>query len=292
MKYTEEMDAQIVAAVAEAGGLATRELIADLAEEMDLPARSISYRMKNVLDVDVESTVRAPSFTEAETTAFLELADGTRTAEDIAKEMGKTVKQIRGKALASKVALKASPVKEPAPRKYSPEEEDKISAMVENGDYLEVIAETLGRTTNQIRGKLLSMELKAEQRDHKPVKAVTYTQEVLDNLVERVAAGESLDDIVEATGLNVRGLKSRLGKMAKAGLIDALPEGFATVNKPIFTYTDAIIEEITAFVGDAEKTSAETADHFGVPLASLRSKLGRLGVKFAAPEKAVSTAEA
>jgi len=290
MNYTEEMDAQITKAVEDAGGLATRELISDLSEEMDVPARSISYRMKNVLNLDVESTARTPSFSADETDAFLELADGTMTAEAIAEEMGKTVQQVRGKALSSKVTLLPSEKKAATPKSYSEDEEVQITALVDAGEFLEVIAEKLGRTVNSMRGKLLSMKLKAVQRDHKAAKVLTYTAEVVADLITRVAAGESLDTIVDATGLNVRGLKSKLGKMAKAGQIEALPDGFAATNKPVFTYTDALIEEITDFVGDAEKTSAETAEQFNIPLASLRSKLGRLGVKFAVPEKAAESA--
>ena len=41
--------------------------------------------------------------------------------------------------------------------------------MVEGGSYLEEIADAMGRSVNSIRGKLLSMGLKAPQRDKKAV---------------------------------------------------------------------------------------------------------------------------
>lgn len=290
VKYTDEMDSTIVAAVTEANGLATKEVIADLSDELDVPARSLAYRMRNVLELDVESTTKAPSFTADETETFLELADGTKTAEEIAVVMDKTPAQVRGKNLACKTTLAPSEKAEPKAKVYSDAEEVRIEALVEDGKFLEEIAAAMGREVNSIRGKLLSMKLKAPQRDHVAVKTAVYTDEIVADLVTRVAAGETLDQIVEATGLNVRGLKSKLGKMAKVGTIDVLPEGFGSASKGAFDYTDEIIEAITDFVGEATKTSAETAEHFNIPLASLRSKMGRLGLAFAAPEKAAKEA--
>ena len=66
------------------------------------------------------------------------------------------------------------PAEKKAPqRTFSEEEEGQIEAMVEDGKYLEEIAEALGRTVNSIR-KLLSMGLRAVQRDKKTSKSDPY----------------------------------------------------------------------------------------------------------------------
>ncbi len=64
-----------------------------------------------------------------------------------------------------------------------------IETRVEDGKYLEEIAESLGRTVNSIRGKLLSMGLRAVQRDKKTSKSDPYEgiEDMLDMTVEEIA---------------------------------------------------------------------------------------------------------
>ena len=59
--------------------------------------------------------------------------------------------------------------------------------MVEEGKYLlEEIAEAVGRTVNSVRGKLLSMGLKAPQRDKKTSKKDLYNEGIEDMLDQNV----------------------------------------------------------------------------------------------------------
>ena len=75
--------------------------------------------------------------------------------------------------------------------------------MVNDGKFLEEIADAMGRSVNSIRGKLLSMGLKAPQRDKKDAKADPYAgiEDMLDQTVEEIA---------EAFDKTVRGVKTVL----------------------------------------------------------------------------------
>ena len=134
------------------------------------------------------------------------------TAEDIAADFmdGKfTARQINGKALSLEMTSNVKPAeKKVTPRTYSEEEEAKISSMAEGGSFLEEIADSLGRSVNSIRGKLLSMGLKAPQRDKKDAKADPYAgiEDMLEQTVEEIA--ESFDKTVRGvkTVLTRRGL--------------------------------------------------------------------------------------
>ena len=99
--------------------------------------------------------------------------------------------------------------KKVTPRTYSEEEESKISDLVEGGSYLEEIADAMGRSVNSIRGKLLSMGLKAPQRDKKDSKADPYggIEDMLDQTVEEIA---------EAFDKTVRGVKTVLTRRGLA----------------------------------------------------------------------------
>jgi hypothetical protein len=62
--------------------------------------------------------------------------------------------------------------------------------MVEEGAYLEDIAARLNKPVNSVRGKLLSMELKAPQRDKKATKTDPYEgiEDMADKTVAEIAA--------------------------------------------------------------------------------------------------------
>jgi hypothetical protein len=134
------------------------------------------------------------------------------TAEDIAEAFADakfTARQINGKALSLEMTSHIKPAeKKVTPRTYSEAEEAQISTMVSDGAYLEDIADAVGRSVNSIRGKLLSMGMKAPQRDKKDVKADPYAgiEDMLDSTVEEIAT--SFDKTVRGvkTVLTRRGL--------------------------------------------------------------------------------------
>jgi hypothetical protein len=69
---------------------------------------------------------------------------------------------------------------------------------------LEDIADTLGKSVNSIRGKLLSMQLKAPQRDKKAAKADSYDG------IEDLATSMSVAELAEHYGKSERGVKTVL----------------------------------------------------------------------------------
>ena len=212
-EYTEDMVARMHD-VAESG--VTEEIIESLMGEFDFPRRSVTAKLRK-LGYDVpKKPGAAPVFSADETdelASFLESNSGNLTAEEISQQFagGKfTARQINGKALSLEMTGHVKPAeKKVTPRTYSEDEEAKISDMVEGGSYLEEIADAMGRSVNSIRGKLLSMGLKAPQRDKKDSKADPYAgiEDMLDQTVEEIA---------EAFDKTVRGVKTVLTRRGLA----------------------------------------------------------------------------
>ena len=212
-EYTEDMVTRMHDV---AGSGVTEEIIESLMGEFDFPRRSVTAKLRK-LGYDVpKKPGAAPVFSADETDAlssFLEENSGNLTAEEISQQFagGKfTARQINGKALSLEMTGHVKPAeKKVTPRTYSEEEESKISDMVEGGSYLEEIADAMNRSVNSIRGKLLSMGLKAPQRDKKDSKADPYAgiEDMLDQTVEEIA---------EAFDKTVRGVKTVLTRRGLA----------------------------------------------------------------------------
>ncbi len=152
----------------------------------------------------------APVFSPEQTDAlrqFLSDNSGTYTAEEIAATFADgnfTARQINGKALSLEMTQHVKPAeKKVTPKTYTPEEESTISSMVSGGSYLEEIADAVGKTVASVRGKLLSMGLKAPQRDKKASKSDPY--EGIENLTD-----QTVDQLAEHFGKTVRGVKTVL----------------------------------------------------------------------------------
>jgi len=211
-EYTEEMVNQMHTSCAD--GI-TEETIEALMSEFEFPRRSVTAKLRK-LGYDVpKKPGAAPVFSADETEAlgeFLQTNSGEMTAEEIAGTFadGKfTARQINGKALSLEMTNHIKPAdKKVTPRTYTEAEEAQIVELVEAGKYLEEIADAMGRPVNSIRGKLLSMSLKAPQRDKKGAKADPYAgiEDMLDQTVEQLA--EQFDKTVRGvkTVLTRRGL--------------------------------------------------------------------------------------
>ena len=206
-EYTDEMVSRMESACASG---VTEDIIETLCGEFEFPRRSVTAKLRK-LGFDVpKKPGAAPVFSADETdalAAFLEENSGAHTAEEIADVFadGKfTARQINGKALSLEMTSHIKPAeKKVTPKTFSPEQEAEIESLVNDGKYLEEIAEALGRPVNSVRGKLLSMGLKAEQRDKKSSKSDPYDgiEDMLD---------QSVEEIAEAFGKTVRGVKTFL----------------------------------------------------------------------------------
>ena len=212
-EYTEDMvDAMHTAA---ADGV-TEDIIESLMAEFDFPRRSVTAKLRK-LGYDVpKKPGAAPVFSADETDAlssFLQENSGNLTAEEISQQFadGKfTARQINGKALSLEMTSHVKPAeKKVTPRTYSEDDEAIITDMVDNGAYLEEIADKVGRTPNSIRGKLLSMGLKTPQRDKKTSKSDPY--EGIEDMLD-----QSVEDIASHFDKTVRGVKTVLTRRGLA----------------------------------------------------------------------------
>lgn len=212
-EYTDDMvDAMHSAA---ASGV-TEDIIESLMADFDFPRRSVTAKLRK-LGYDVpKKPGAAPVFSAEETDAlssFLQENSGNLTAEEISQQFadGKfTARQINGKALSLEMTSHVKPAeKKVTPRTYSEDDEAIISDMVDNGAYLEEIADKIGRTPNSIRGKLLSMGLKAPQRDKKTSKSDPY--EGIEDMLD-----QSVEDIASHFDKTVRGVKTVLTRRGLA----------------------------------------------------------------------------
>jgi hypothetical protein len=194
-KYTDEMIERMKEVC---GNEVTEDKIQALVDEFNFNRRSVTAKLRS-LNYEVPSVVAKPTFTQEETDSFRDFVtanSGNLTGAEIAAQFmgGKfTSRQIMGKVLALELnshVKKAA--KEAKPRTYTPAEEAKITSLVESGKALEDIAEALGKPLNSIRGKLLSMELKAPQKNKKaPAEGGSYPG------LADIAANMTVDELVE-----------------------------------------------------------------------------------------------
>jgi hypothetical protein len=212
-EYTPEM-VDRMRAVSEDG--LNEAVIESLMAEFDFPRRSVTAKLRKLgYDVPRKPT-DGPVFNAEETAAFGEFLtqnSGQLTADEVAAQFmdGKfTNRQVNGKALAMELTSHLRPTeKKVTPRTYTEEEENTIVEMVEAGAFIEDISEALGKTVNSVRGKLLSMSLKAPVRNKKGPTADTYAgiEDMLDRTVEEIA---------EHFGKTPRGVKTVLTRRGLA----------------------------------------------------------------------------
>lgn len=215
-EYTDEMIARMDEACKNG---VTEEIIEQLCAEFEFPRRSVTAKLrKQGLEVPHKPKA-APTFSEEETAElrdFLEANSGEFTAEEIAERVagGKfNARQINGKALSLELTGAIKPAdKKVTPRTYTAEEEAQISEMVEAGAFIEDIAEAVGKTVQQVRGKLLSMKLTAPQRDKKVTKSDSY--EGIETLAPTMTVAE-LAAHYEKTERGVKTVLSRRKLSAK-----------------------------------------------------------------------------
>ena len=212
-EYTDEMVAEMHS-VAASG--VDEDVIESLMEDFGFPRRSVTAKLRK-LGFDVpKKPGAAPVFSAEETdalSAFLSENSGTYTADEIAATFADakfTARQINGKALSLERTSHVKPAeKKASQRTFSEEEESQIESMVSDDKYLEEIAEALGRTVNSIRGKLLSMGLRAVQRDKKTSKSDPY--EGIEDMLE-----QTVEEIADHFDKTVRGVKTVLTRRGLA----------------------------------------------------------------------------
>ena len=195
----------------------TVDQVNEIADALDTTTRSVASKLRK-LGYSVESTasVKKKSFTEEQEKEIADLLNahpGMYTYAELAQLVlgsDEFSRKVQGKVLAMEMTdkIKKAEVKE-IPKKYNEEEEALIVKMVNEGAFLEDIAEALGRDAKSIRGKTLSMI-----KSH----GITIPKQKESHAKEKGDPLEALGDVSEMTveaiaesiGKTVRGVKTML----------------------------------------------------------------------------------
>ena len=188
-----------------------------------------------VLDVELASSVSNRTFSEdqeATLSNFVTDNSGQYTYADIASsfEGGHfSAKSIQGKILSMELTSHVKPAEKPeSVRTYSPEEENTFTTMVNDGAFVEEIAEALGKSVNSIRGKALSL-LRSGDIGAIPKQKETKGSSKADPLAEvNDIENMNVEDIADEIGKTVRGVKTML---TRRGLTCADYDGAARKEK-------------------------------------------------------------
>ena len=225
-KWTEERTAALAAFVGDDESPVTQETVAEAAEHFETTTRSISSKLRKMgFEVELANARGKRAFSDEQAATLAEFVvenSGEYTYADIAKafEDGHfTPKQIQGKILSMELTdhVKAAPKPE-AVRLYSEEEEATFVQMVNDGAYLEAIADALGRELNSVRGKALSL-LRAGEIDAIPRQKETKGSVRKDALADlgdaiREMTVEEIAEAIDKTPRGVRTMLTRRGLVA------------------------------------------------------------------------------
>ena len=190
-------------------------------EALDVSAKSVAAKLRN-LDYTVESLAvkTAPTFTqdEADTlAAFVTSHSGQYTfAEITAKVFAHnpdiSPRQVQGKLLHLELTEHVAPSpKVDTPKKFTDAEEATIIQMASGGAFLEDIAEALGRSLNQIRGKCLAIS-RAVEGFSIPKQRESYAAAEKVDVISTITNIDSLtvQEIAEISGKSERGVRTIL----------------------------------------------------------------------------------
>ena len=162
-KWTDERTQQLVDFVGDSSPV-TQAMVAEAAEDLETSTRSVSSKLRKMgFDVELASASASKSFSEeqeATLSNFVQDNSGAYTYAEIAENFeggAFSAKSIQGKILSMELTEHVKPApKVESVRTYTPEEEDTFISMVNDGAFVEAIAEALSKSVNSIRGKALS----------------------------------------------------------------------------------------------------------------------------------------
>lgn len=204
-KWTEERTAQLVDSVGDESPV-SRATVAELATELETSTRSISSKLRK-LGFDVELASATPrAFSDEVTEAlrnFVVSNSGNYTYAEIAENFpgDYTAKAIQGKILSMELTshVKEAPKVEHA-KSYSADEEALVLRLINDGKFVEEIADAVGKSVQSVRGKALSLQ-RAGQID-----AMPKQRDV------KGPAADPLDSIGDVSGLSVAQIAEQIGK--------------------------------------------------------------------------------
>ena len=215
-KWTDERTQQLTDFVGSESHI-SQSTVANAADELKTSTRSVSSKLRKMgFDVELASASASKSFSdeqEATLQAFVTDNSGSYTYAEIASnfEGGSfSAKSIQGKILSMELTSHVKPApKVETVRTYTPEEEGTFVSMVNDGSFVEEIADALGKSVNSIRGKALSL-LRSGEINAIPKQKETKGSSKADVLADVDVASHTVEEIADQIGKTVRGVKTML----------------------------------------------------------------------------------
>ena len=216
-KWTDERTDELTNFVGDESPV-SQATVAEAAEQLETTTRSVSSKLRKMgFDVELASSKATSKFTadqEATLSAFVTDNSGEYTYAQIASHFEDgafTAKSIQGKILSMELTDHVKPApKVETVRTYTPAEEDTFVSMVNDGAYVEAIAEALGKSVNSVRGKAMSL-LRSGDIDAIPRQEHTKSSAKEDPLAELGDVSDmTVEAIAETIGKTARGVKTML----------------------------------------------------------------------------------
>ena len=221
-KWTDERTAALTDFVGSESPVSYNTVV-EAADQLDTSPRSVASKLRKMgHEVESSASTTTRAFSEAQEATlrnFVTENSGQFTYGQIAEafEGGEfSSKQIQGKLLSMQLTEHVKPTpKAETVRTFSEGEEATFVSMANQGSYLEDIAESLGRSVNQIRGKALSL-LRQGSIESIPAQKESKAAGRVDPLEGVDVAAMTVEEIAEAIGKTARGVKTMLTRRGLA----------------------------------------------------------------------------
>ena len=216
-KWTDERTDELTNFVGDESPV-SQATVAEAAGQLETTTRSVSSKLRKMgFDVELASSKATSKFTASQEntlSAFVTDNSGEYTYAEIASHFEDgafTAKSIQGKILSMELTGHVKPApKVETVRTYTPAEEDTFVSMVNDGAYVEAIAEALGKSVNSVRGKAMSL-LRSGDIDAIPRQEHTKSSAKEDPLAELGDVSDmTVEAIAESIGKTARGVKTML----------------------------------------------------------------------------------
>ena len=216
-KWTDERTAALTNFVGSESPV-SQATVAEAADQLETSIRSISSKLRKMgYEVELASSRSNRAFSadqEATLATFVQDNSGEFTYAQIAENFeggAFSAKSIQGKILSMELTDHVKPApKVETVRTYSPAEEEQFIAMVNDGAFVEAIADALDRSVNSVRGKALSL-LRSGEINAIPRQEHTKGGAQEDPLADLGdVSGMTVEEIAEAIGKTARGVKTML----------------------------------------------------------------------------------
>ena len=215
-KWTEERTDELTSFVGDESPI-SQATVAEAADQLETSTRSVSSKLRKMgYEVELASAASTRAFSEDQESTlanFVSDNSGEYTYAQIAENFeggAFSAKSIQGKILSMELTEHVKPApKVETVRTYSPEEEETFVQMVNDGAFVEAIADALDRSVNSVRGKALSL-LRSGDINAIPKQEVTKGASKEDPLADLAVGDMTVDAIAEAIGKTARGVKTML----------------------------------------------------------------------------------